>query len=240
MMKMKTPRHKVSTAGMRQIVVCCLVVAACLTAAEAFARAGGGGGGGRGSGIGYAIALPYLLVHAAIVSYLLNKKNKECRTLLEGLRSSEKYWDPGFIAMRVNEVFFKVQEAWTRNDQSIARDYVSDALYAKHKLQTDQMERDNRRNVLERINLIESRVVEVADYADDARDRLWVYIKGSMIDYMQDTQTKANVSGNTVIPEKFTELWKFIRANGQWVLDEIDQKVNVGDLKGFRSFTEKK
>ena len=84
-------------------------------------------------------------------------------------------------------------------------------------MQTDQMLSEHRRNVLDRINLIEARIVEVADYKDDAKDKVWVYMKGSMIDYMVDGRTEATLSGNSTGSDKFAELWKFVRGPKGWV-----------------------
>ena len=60
----------------------------------------------------------------------------------------------------------------------IAKDYISQSLFDKHKLQTDIMISNHEKNVLERINLEEARVVEVMDYLDDSKDQIWVYMKG--------------------------------------------------------------
>ena len=219
-----------------------VVMAAVFLAAKvALARAGGGdAGSGDGDGEGgwlSIIALPFLLIYAAIITFQVRKKSQACKELLARLAELDPAWDLDVIRRRVNEVFFKVQEAWVERDQNLARDCMSDAIFHKHKMQTDRMIAQHRRNVLEDINLIETEIVDVQDFADNKRDRFWVYVKGEMKDFMADDRTRDIVSGDEE-KKKFTELWKFIRAEDKWVLDEIDQKVSLFDLKGFKATTE--
>lgn len=79
-------------------------------------------------------------------------------------------WEIDRIKSRIEEVYFKVQMAWRDRDQEIAREYMSDRLYAKHKLQTDDMLKRGVENVMESINLKEVTIVEVLDYRDDSKD----------------------------------------------------------------------
>lgn len=55
---------------------------------------------------------------------------------------------------------------------------------------------------------------------------------------MVDDRTKLILSGSNNEPESFKEIWTFIRKNDQWVLDEIDQKVSLGDVT-HSSYVEK-
>lgn len=215
---------------------------------EAMARAGGGGGFGgfsssRGGGGGrfsiWGILLaPFFMMYSGITTTMLVKKNKQCKGLIEQLAAHDASWDMSNIKSRVEVAFFKVQQAWMERDQEVARDYISERLYLKHKTQTDMMISQNRQNILEGINLEEAKIVEVADYKDDSRDRFWAHIKGRMVDYTIDTTSGELISGKKDTPEGFVELWKFIRGPEGWVLDEIDQTVTMSDMKGFHSFSE--
>ena len=215
---------------------------------EVSARAGGGGGGGGGGigggggggrvGIIAILLLPLFFIYSAIITYLVAKRNKESKSLLDQLAKKDSSWSLDKIRSQIKISFFKIQEAWMERDQDIAKDFMSEKLYQKHKAQTDEMILKNRKNILEGIKLRELKIVEVADYEDDSRDRIWVYIKGSMIDYAIDTTNNKVVSGDPNEAEHFCELWKYVRRNNNWVLDEIDQKVDISDLKGFESFSE--
>jgi hypothetical protein len=216
-----------------------LTVVIVLAAETCWARAGGGGGsgGGKGSWLNV-ILLPFFIIYSAILSYQLRAKSVACKDLLARLEKLDPAWNLDSIRHRVNEVFFKVQQAWMERNQDLAKDCMSSALYQKHKLQTDQLIAQKRKNMLENINLIEVRIVDVEDFVDNKKDLFWAHIEGSMIDYTIDDTTSGVVSGDRTKAEKFTELWKFVRVGGTWVLDEIDQKVSLSDLKPFEAKSE--
>jgi hypothetical protein len=215
-----------------------LAVVIFLAAETCWARAGGGGGGGgKGSWLNIFV-LPFFIIYSAILTYQVRSKSIACKELLARLEKLDPSWDLDSIRHRVEEVFFKVQQAWMERNQDLAKDYMSSALYQKHKLQTDQLIAQNRKNVLENINLIEVRVVDVEDFLDNKKDLFWTHIEGSMIDYTIDDRTDRVLFGNRSKAETFTELWKFVRVTNTWVLDEIDQKVSIFDLRRFAAKSE--
>jgi len=202
----------------------------------AFARAGGGGGsGGGGGGI---LMLPIILIYLAILHYRLYIKSKEARELLGTVSRLDPAWNIDSMKTIISETFFKVQRAWMERDQTIARDRMSKAIYENYKAQTDQMKAEHKKNMMEKVELLGSRIVSVLDYKDDTKDSFWVYIEGSMIDYTINDQTNEVISGTPGKAEKFTELWKFIREPQGWVLDKIDPEVSLDDLKVLTSMTE--
>jgi predicted lipid-binding transport protein (Tim44 family) len=123
-------------------------------------------------------------------------------------------------------------------NQDLAKDRLSDGIFQKHKLQTDQMIAQRRKNMLENINLTQVDIVDVEDFLDNRKDRFWAHLEGSMIDYTIDDTNNRVVSGSNTKAESFTELWKFVRTGNTWVLNEIDQKVSLSDLKGFEARTD--
>jgi hypothetical protein len=112
---------------------------------------------------------------------------------------------------------------------------MSDAIFQKHKLQTDHLIEEHHKNMLENINLAQVDIVDVEDFVDNRKDRFCAHLEGSMIDYTIDDTNNRVVSGNNTKAESFTELWRFVRSGNTWVLDEIDQKVSLSDLKGFEA-----
>jgi predicted lipid-binding transport protein (Tim44 family) len=215
-----------------------LIICLAIMPDEVLARAGGGGGGGKG-GIVTIILLPFIMIYSAIMTYMVKKKNEKCKSLLKQLSEYDSSWDIAKIKAQVETAFFTIQKAWMERDQNIAKEFMSERLYLKHKMQTDQMIANKRKNRLERINLKEAKIVEVADFEDDSKDRIWVFIHSSMVDYIIDEEKHKVISGDELAPEEFTELWKFVKnPQNRWVLDEIDQKVRIGDLTDFLSFSD--
>jgi predicted lipid-binding transport protein (Tim44 family) len=205
---------------------------------ELWARAGGGGGGGA-TGILYLILLPFFIIYSMIVTYMVVKKNKECQSLMQQCADIDSAWNPDSVKARIEQAFLKIQQAWVERNQDIAKDYMSERLYNKHKTQTDAMIVNQRKNILDRLNLIEAKVVQVADFKDNSKDSFWVYLEASAIDYEIDEASGSITSGKKDKEESFAELWKFIRLKNTWVVDEIDQKVSVGDLSHLKSLVER-
>ena len=139
----------------------------------------------------------------------------------------------------VKNTFFKVQEAWNMNDQDIAKEFMSERLYNKHKSQTDAMKSDGHRNVLEDITLREATIVEVIDLANDANDSFWVVINARMIDYTICERTGKIIKGDREKIEQSKELWYFARESHGWVLDEIKDDISIRQLKSFNSIIER-
>ena len=165
-----------------------------LVSDEALARAGGGGGR-RGTLIANPILLPFLAIYSAILSYLLLKKHRQSKAILDQAKVDE-FGPLDRIKKRIEDVYFKVQEAWMVRDQSLARDCMSESLFQKHELQTDQMLRSGTGNMLEGINLVQATIVEVADFKDDSKDQFWAHIEGSMIDYTSREATGEVINGD--------------------------------------------
>lgn len=233
-----------------------------LAAGYCLGRAGGGGGGGHASGShsysshgsyssqgdGGAAFLLLALVVVGVFLYLamqnhrlqteLSEKFAAVESLTDELSKTDPLWNLRTMTSRVNEVFFKVQAAWTERDQELARDCMSDKLYHRHKAITDKMLTDKRRNVLENIQLAEVLIYSVADYRDNTRDSFAARLTGSMIDYtVKETQGYVTI-GDRLNPEEFTEIWFFVRQNNQWLLNAIEPLATAEIISHGRSYSE--
>lgn len=123
-----------------------------------------------------------------------------------------KQRDPAFderaFLDRAQTAFFKIQEAWQARNQDLARDVMSEALYERHKMQTDQLIAAHQIDMLENIVIGHAKIVEVT--AASPYDTIVVAFTASMTDYTIDENTKQLVDG-TRVPSTFTEFWTFIR-----------------------------
>lgn len=208
-----------------------------------FARAGGGSGGGGGGGILGLILAPFLLIYSAILTAKLNKKNKAVEELTLKLEKTDHIWNYRTMKARVEEVFFKVQHAWMERNQNLAKAYMTQRIYDKHKMQTDEMIANGTKNILSQMNVKDIKIISVADYKDDSKDTFSAYIKGSMIDYIINVKDGSLASGketDKTEPGDFAEIWIFLRSGNTWLLDEIDQNVTIGEVKEAVAFTESK
>ena len=209
-------------------------------------RAGGGGSsgghsssGGSSSGGDYgsrgysnpisdiisAILFAFIFFASAIILYFkVLRASFNSKRYLRLLDDKDITWKYKTIEKRVIEAFYIIQEAWTNNDISKAKDYMAKDLYESFKIKLEWMDINNRRNVLKKIRLVNLKPVSIYDNKDDKKDLIWFYIKGKMIDYTIDTKTRNIVDGTTK-NKSFIEFWKFVKNNrNEWVLSEILQK----------------
>lgn len=131
---------------------------------------------------------------------------------LQAIKEKDPNFDERAFLDHAQTAFFKLQQAWTARNQDLARDVMSDSLYERHKLQTDQLIANHQIDVLENIVIGHARVV--AAEAGPAYDSITVAFTASMTDYTIDEHTKQVVDGSTY-PQTFTEFWTFIRRAGQ-------------------------
>lgn len=208
-----------------------------------FARAGGGGADGiKGSIFTIILAFilaPFFFIYSLVTTILWKRKKRRAERMADRLSDTDQMWNLRTIKARVESSFFKVQRAWMERDQELARDVMSDRIYEKHKAQTDAMISAGTKNMLENINLLSVMVTSVEDYADNSRDTFSAVIKGRMTDYHINEKTKGVFRGDPNKTENFEEIWRYIRVNNAWLLDEIDQSVGSDDLKYARAYTEK-
>lgn len=220
-------------------------------ASPAFARAGGGGGGGGGGagagGVLHAkggwivLVIQIGLLGIGVITwisirYFVAKKSEEAKEVMLSAAVEDPAWETAEVLRRIEEIFFKVQIAWMERDQSIAKEWMSEKLFEKHKKQTDQMVAEHRKNILKKMKLLGAKVVEARDFPGGDKDSMWVYIEGSMVDYTVDDRTNRWAGGGRLRPVKFEELWKLVRAPHGWVLDEIKpvEDFELEELSSFR------
>ena len=124
----------------------------------------------------------------------------------------------------MRECFFPVQQTWENRDVAASRPYVSDALYKRHQLQLEGLERQHRVNRIADLKLDDVEIVRVVNVTDDSKDRFVAFVQCRARDWMEDTRTGEMVNGNKLAQTTFQQYWSFVRDPERgWVLDEIQQ-----------------
>ena len=112
----------------------------------------------------------------------------------------------------VNEMFIKLQTAWTARDWSGIRPFESEELFSLHNSQLQQYIDMNRINVIERVSV---RSTELINYSVDGdKELLVVDLQATMKDYIVDANTHAVLEGD---PNRYWEMkyyLTFMRKNG--------------------------
>ena len=127
---------------------------------------------------------------------------------IAAIRAKDPNFDERAFIDRAQTTFFKIQQAWAARNQDVARDCMSDALYERHKMQTDQLIANHQVDVLENIVIGNAHIISAT--AGSAFDSITVAFTASMTDYTIDEKTRQVVSGNQ-FRQTFTEFWTFIR-----------------------------
>lgn len=129
-------------------------------------------------------------------------------TALAAIKAHDPNFSEASFLDRAQTAFFKVQQAWQARNQDLARDVISDALYERHKMQTDQLIANHQIDVLN--NMVIGRANIIGADTGKPYDSIVVAFDASMTDYTIDENTKQIVSGNAG-QQTFTEHWTFIR-----------------------------
>jgi Tim44-like domain len=204
---------------------------------------GGSGGGGDGGGGGEAIfwliqftiryphyGIPICVVIA--VSFYYGRKaesgSRMARTIRRGRKvqeqqlresaiSSVQQRDPTFteevFLQRVINSFTTTQSAWSEQDLSRCRAFISDGVRERFELYIAMQKAENIRNRMTDVSVTSCQIVSVS--SDSHFDTIHVRITASAISYNQDLTTGKRVSGNSDrTPISFTEIWSFSRRPG--------------------------
>lgn len=164
-------------------------------------------------------------------------KTKDTKRIIRRLKRLDSSYSDSNLQKRVEETYFKLQEAWTKMDVNISKEYMSDNIYNIHNTKLSWMRIKYKRNILENIQLISATPVSIKHYKDNSKDVVWFNIHGSMIDYIINVNTNDILEGSTK-RKSFTEFWKFIKVEDKWVIDKILQTYEVNLELDFQNIFE--
>lgn len=225
----------------------------------ALARAGGGGSGGSGGGSGggggshhagttggYSgrsnpissiinIGMFLCISSAGVIVYKvrISKKKLKSVSVIKQLSKNDFNWDYNEMKNDIEEAFYNIQNAWMERNQDLAKEYMSEKLYIRHKSKTEWMKVRKEKNILKNVKLLRAIPISVKDKEGLEEDAVWVYIKAKSKDYIINEESGDLISGNKYKTVTFEEYWKFIRNNRRWILDEIRQIEDVDNLDFF-------
>jgi predicted lipid-binding transport protein (Tim44 family) len=123
----------------------------------------------------------------------------------------------------VEDIFFRVQGAWTRRDLTPVQDYVERDV--ARTLDADLQDLKDRREI-NRLENISVRNLEFSEpWYEGDRELVRVRFTASLLDYTVDESTGALKSGSNTEPVKFDEYWIFAKSQGRssWQLAGIEQ-----------------
>ncbi|EFK10764.1 Tim44-like domain protein [delta proteobacterium NaphS2] len=138
-----------------------------------------------------------------------------------------RHYDPGFDPENFKEfaqdVFFKVQAAWTRRDISVMKQHLGTQLLGEYEQHFADLRAKGQENRLENIAV---RSVDIVDMGEMGGEPfVIVQFRANLLDYTVDEATGQVLEGSSSEPVKFEERWAFSRSPGssQWKLEGIQE-----------------
>ena len=210
-------------------------------------RRGGLGKSSKGRGLGgggmddYSSKMPVDLNGRPITnSDSLQRFGKAINFTRENMRYfSETFprWDRDFLIGRVRQVFFWLQDAWSRQDLSAANDYLTTTLSNKYRTDLQGMKARGERNMIKEPLLNTGDIEFIHSHLDEQTQHFMVMVSASLIDYTVDASER-QISGDNTHRLYYTEFWEFVWQDDRWLLSNIYQgdslevaKIARGDEK---------
>jgi predicted lipid-binding transport protein (Tim44 family) len=132
-------------------------------------------------------------------------------------------WDRDFIIGRVRQVFFWLQDAWSRQDLSAADDYLTTALGNKYRTDLQGMKARGERNMIKEPVLNTEDIEFIHSQLDEQTQHFIAMVSASLIDYTVDTSERL-ISGDNTHRLYYTEFWEFVWQDDRWLLSNIYQE----------------
>lgn len=141
---------------------------------------------------------------------------------LAHVRQMDGTFDENRFKETVQDVFFRIQGAWTRRDLSPVADLLTPEMQVVFRQQIDELRAAGTINRLENIAVREVDITEA--WQEEGKDFLSVRFLASILDYTTDETGKV-IAGSDTEPVKFEEYWTFCRPVGPnpWKLSAIQQ-----------------
>lgn len=139
------------------------------------------------------------------------------------LTMMDRSFDPNQFLKSAQDIFFKVQGAWNKQDTTALRSLCGSELMQTWEEELNDLRARGQQNKMENIALRESEITEA--WTENGQDYITVRLHANLLDYTVDQKNGNVVSGNNSEPIEFEEYWTFSRPVGpnQWKLTAVQQ-----------------
>lgn len=183
----------------------------------------GGSYSGSSSPFSVIIFIIIIIVYVAIKSRARNKGTMQnFATNIQSMDNTTdvanriREIDPAFsednFLSWANEVFIKLQQAWTNKEWNKIRPFESNELFEQHNAQLNEFIRAGKTNIVERINVKDSSLYSFTQDGD--KETLKVTLSAVMRDYIIEDSTKKVLEGDPNRDMHMTYRLTFIRKAG--------------------------
>jgi len=147
----------------------------------------------------------------------------DVQTELEPIRRTDPSFNEASFKEMAQDIFFKLQGAWMRQDPALLKDLATPEFAAILEKDLQELKAKGQINKLENISV---RQVEISEaWQEQGQDYIAVGFLANLLDYTVDANTNLVVAGSDSEPVKFEEYWNFTRptGSGAWKLSAITQ-----------------
>jgi len=132
-------------------------------------------------------------------------------------------FDPGGFVKFAQNIFFKVQAAWSQKDEATLISLLVPELARSWGQELAELRDRGHRNCIENIALRATEITEV--WTEQGQDYITVRFEANLLDYTVDERIGAVVAGSRSEPVEFEEFWTFTRPVGPnpWKLTAVQQ-----------------
>jgi predicted lipid-binding transport protein (Tim44 family) len=137
--------------------------------------------------------------------------------------SMDRNFDPDQFLKTAQDLFFKVQGAWNRQDKETLRALCGTQLMQAWEAELAGLHARGQKNRMDNIALRESEITE--SWTETGEDYITVRWRANLLDCTVDEKTGALVQGSDSEPVEFEEFWTFSRPVGPnaWQLAAVQQ-----------------
>jgi hypothetical protein len=130
---------------------------------------------------------------------------------LQRLREHDPNFDEAVFLKRVRLAFDKIQAAWCAQNLNPIRPFISDGVYERFVLQTDEQKALGYRDHMEDISVTSIELIALA--TPGLFNEVSVRITAAARDWRQSLKDDRRISGSKGV-EPFVEIWTFLRKRG--------------------------
>lgn len=141
-------------------------------------------------------------------------RTKKHERVLKQIATADPTFDETIFLRHFRDAFVAIQTAWTQQDMSAVKHFVTDGLCEKFSVQFREQQLQRYHEQLDQITIADTLLAHFE--SQGPFDVLTVQVRASMID--RRISSLGNHIGGNSTPESFTEFWSFVRrraARGQ-------------------------
>ncbi len=135
----------------------------------------------------------------------------------------DRSFDPTRFLKTAQDLFFKIQGAWNRQDTAALGSLCGTELMQTWQQELANLRARGRKNRMENIALGSSEITEA--WTEAGQDYITVRLEANLLDYTVDEKSGAVLEGSDSEPVEFEEFWTFSRPVGPnpWKLSAVQQ-----------------